>query len=230
MRGLSPPSYSQLLGTAVSIDADLDLEPPVFLSVWRQEVCGAVCPFLQHPLSKEGVTVARRAMLDRVAVLRPSCKSKIKLSPHMMLIPTDSFTEFSLCPHCLLQRQTTAVFLVLSLPLAPSVTQLTRQSDSAASPLHLVRGVSALHESPGPGLRVHISYLVRLLCTKLCSNELRAGSAPEPGQTKRKEGLHAHAGPMQLVFSNWDLTPVFGRQNSCQVIARSPCRGRSCVH
>lgn len=51
-----------------------------------------------------------------------------------------------------------------------------------------------------------ISYLVWLLCTKLFSNELMAGSAPEPGQTERKEGLHPHAGPMQPVFGNWDLT------------------------
>lgn len=75
-----------------------------------------------------------------------------------------------------------------------------------ASPLCQVRAVSALHESPGPGLGVDISYLVWLLCTKLFSNELMAGSAPEPGQTERKEGLHPHAGPMQPVFGNWDLT------------------------
>lgn len=89
---LSPPSYTQLLGTAVSVDADLALEPPVPLSVWHQEVCAAVCPFLQYPLGKEGVTVARKAVLVHVAVLRPAGKCKIKLSPHMMLIPIDSIT------------------------------------------------------------------------------------------------------------------------------------------
>lgn len=124
------------------------------LSVWHQKVCAIVCPLLQHPLGKEGVTVARKAMLVQVAVLKPAGKSKIKLSPHMMLIPADSFTEFNLSPHCLLQRLSTAVFLVSSLALAPGVMQLAWQSDGAASPLHRVRGVSALHESPGPGLGV----------------------------------------------------------------------------
>lgn len=66
-------------------------------------------------------------MLYDVAVLRPSGKSKIKLSLHMMLIPIDSFIELSLSPQCLLQRQTTVVFLVPSLPLVPGVTQLAQQ-------------------------------------------------------------------------------------------------------
>lgn len=96
LRALSPPSYTQLLGTAVGVDADLALEPPVPLSVWHQEVCATVCPFPQHPLGKEGVIVARKAMLVHVGVRRPAGISNIKLSPHMMLIPTDSFTEFNL--------------------------------------------------------------------------------------------------------------------------------------
>lgn len=51
------------------------------------------------------------------------------------------------------------------------------------------------------------AYLAGLLCTKLFSNELTVGSAPERGQTERKEGLCPHTGPMQPVFGNWDLAP-----------------------
>lgn len=33
------------------------------------------------------------------------------------------------------------------------------------------------------------------------------GSAPEQGQTERKEGFRPHTGPMQPIFGNWDLAP-----------------------
>lgn len=46
-----------------------------------------------------------------------------------------------------------------------------------------------------------------LPCTKLFSDELMVGSAPEQGQTERKKGLRPHAGPMQPICGNWDLTP-----------------------
>lgn len=54
LRVLSPPSYVQLRGTAISVDTDLAPEPPVPLSVWHREVCAAACPFLQHLLDKKG--------------------------------------------------------------------------------------------------------------------------------------------------------------------------------
>lgn len=66
---------------------------------------------------------------------------------------------------------------------------------------------SALHAFPGPGLGVERSVSRAAAVPKLFSNELMAVSAPERGQTERKEGLHPHAGPMQPAFGNWDLTP-----------------------
>lgn len=54
LRVLSPPSYVQLLGTALSGEADLAPEPPAPLSVWHQEVCAAACPFLQPPIGQRG--------------------------------------------------------------------------------------------------------------------------------------------------------------------------------
>lgn len=80
LRVLSPPSYTQLLSTGASVDAGLALEAPMLLSVWHQEVCANVCPFLQHPLGKEGVTVARKAMSVHVTVLRWQVQNKTRSS------------------------------------------------------------------------------------------------------------------------------------------------------
>ena len=151
---LSPPSYVQLLGTAVSVDADLALEPPVPLSVWHQEVCAAACLSHNTRWAKRVVAVARKAMLAHVAVLSPASKSKIKLDQCLMLVPTSSITEFSFSPQCLLRGLTTASFLIPNLRLAPGPVQLPWQSDGAASPLRRVTGVSALREPPGLWLGV----------------------------------------------------------------------------
>ena len=56
---LSAPSDVQLLGTAVSVDADAAPEPPAPLSLRCQEVRAAVWPFLQHPVGKEGSSLWR---------------------------------------------------------------------------------------------------------------------------------------------------------------------------
>lgn len=74
LRVLSPPPYIHLLGTAVSVDTDLALEPPY--------QCGMKRCVLLHALSystswaKRIIFVARKAMLAHVAVLSSIARPK----------------------------------------------------------------------------------------------------------------------------------------------------------
>lgn len=68
LRVLSPSPYIQLLGTAVSVDTGLALDPPY--------QCGTKRCVLLHALSystswaKRAIFVVRKAMLAHMAVLR----------------------------------------------------------------------------------------------------------------------------------------------------------------